>query len=99
MTVKEYITQQFGTFGIQLSEAELVDLCNEKENEEYLSNKKATQIAIVEYIPVLLVRPNVSENGFSLSWDKKGLRDYYNLRCAELGIKNKLISKPKVRFR
>ncbi len=99
MTTKEYIIQQFGSFGIQLSEAELVDLCNGKTDEPYLDNKKDMQIAIVKYIPTLLLRPNVSENGFSISWDKKALRDFYSLRCKELGIKDKLTpQKPTVRF-
>ncbi len=64
-----------------------------------MDNKKEVQIAIVEYIPTLLLRPNVSENGFSISWDKRALRDFYSLRCKELGLKDKLApQKPKVRF-
>ncbi len=48
MTVKEYIIQQFGSFGIQLSEAELVDMCNGKTDEQYVMEKQMSNIWITK---------------------------------------------------
>lgn len=93
MTTHEYIRQKFGSFGIQLSEADLLDIYPKVEDYE---GQKEIQVAIVRFIPSLLMRPNVSENGFSVSWDRNALKEYYNLRCKELGINNVLT--PKVRF-
>lgn len=93
MTTHEYIRQKFGSFGIQLSEADLLDIY--PYDEDY-AGQKEIQVAIVRFIPSLLMRPNISENGFSMNWDRNGLKDFYSLRCKELGINNVLA--PKVRF-
>lgn len=97
MTVREYILQVFSSFGIQLSEAELVDICNGKEDDNYLDLKKEVQIAVVKFIPNLLIRPNVSEGGVSLTYpQRESIKDYYYLKCSELGMVNRL--KPKAKF-
>jgi len=50
-------------------------------------------------IPQLLARPrSISEGGVSVSWDTKGLRDYYSLLCKQYGIKDELSDKEEVTF-
>lgn len=95
MTVHEYIKETFGSLGIQLSSAELSDFYLE---DEVLTEdlRKDAQIKIVKYIPTLLLRPNVSESGFSITYNKDSLLAYYDLKTKELGLYNHL--KPKVRF-
>lgn len=103
MTVNDYISQKFQTFGITLSEADLLDMCLSAgvsggeaiigENHGFIS------VAIAKFIPNLLLRAtSISESGFSMSWDTKGLRDFYSWLCIQYGLKDELNEKPKVTF-
>lgn len=103
MTVNDYIGQKFQTFGIQLSEAELLDMClNSKINGEDEMNEDCygrVSVAIAKFIPSLLLRAtSISESGFSMSWDIKGIKDYYSWLCKQYGLKDELNNKPKVTF-
>lgn len=103
MTVNEYISQRFQTFGIQLSEADLLDMClNSKISGEDEMNEDAVSrvlYGIVKFIPSLLLRAtSISESGFSMSWDIKGIKDYYSFLCKKYGLKDELSNKPKCTF-
>lgn len=103
MTVNEYISQRFQTFGINLSEADLIDMClNAKvdgEDEMDENNNGFISVAMAKFIPSLLLRPtSVNEGGFSVSWDTNGIRDYYSLLCKQYGLTDELSEKPKVTF-
>lgn len=100
-TVNEYISQRFQTYGINLSEADLIDMClNAKvdgEDEMNENNKGFISVAMAKFIPSLLLRPtSVNEGGFSVSWDTNGIRDYYSLLCKQYGLTDELSEKPKV---
>lgn len=95
MGIHEYITQRFASFGIQLSEAHLLDIWV-NDNELTQDILEEVQKAVVQYIPTILAYPNVSESGFSQSWNEKGLKDYYTFMCKQLGIANLL--QPKIKF-
>ena len=103
MTVNGYIQQKFQTFGIQLSEADLLDMClTSKISGEDEMNEDCyglVSVAIAKFIPSLLLRAtSISESGFSMSWNLEGLKDYYSLLCKQYGLKDELSSKPKVTF-
>lgn len=103
MTATEYIKQKFQTFGINLSEAELLDLCLStgvsQEDEVSDSNASRISVAMVKFIPSLLLRAtSVSESGFSMSWNIDGIKSYYAMMCKEYGLKNELSTRPKVKF-
>lgn len=96
MTIGEYITQKFSTFGITLPEADLLDVTmsgldlNAEVNED---NIRKVNISIAGLIPQILALPeSVNESGFSISWDKDSLRKYYYILCDQLGIENQLTS-------
>ena len=103
MTVNGYIQQKFQTFGIQLSEADLLDMClaskisgEEEMNEDCYG---LVSVAIAKFIPSLLLRAtSISESGFSMSWNIQGIKDYYSLLCKQYGLKDELSNKPKVIF-
>ena len=98
MEIKEYIRQRFGAFGIQLSDADLLSISMEQ-GEVTQDNISRIEVAIVRYIPNLLLRPNsISESGFSMSWDKQGMKDFYSIKCKEYGLEDLLNSKPKITF-
>lgn len=103
MTVREYISQRFKSFGISVSEADLFDMClnatvsgEEEISEEY---HRRISVAIAKFIPSLLLRAtSIRESGFSMSWDTKGIKDYYSWLCKQYGLTDELTDKPKVTF-
>lgn len=103
MTVNDYIQQKFQTYGINLPEADLLDMClNAKVSGEDEMNEDCygrVSVAIAKFIPSLLLRAtSISESGFSMSWNIQGIKDYYSLLCKLYGLKDELSSKPKVTF-
>lgn len=103
MTVNEYISQKFQAFGINLSEADLLDMClNSKISGEGEMNQDCydrVSVVIAKFIPSLLLRAtSISESGFSMSWNIPGIKDYYSLLCKQYGLKDELSNKPKCTF-
>ena len=103
MKARDYIKQKFQTFGINLSEADLLDMClNSKISGEDEMNEECygrVSVAIVKFIPSLLLRAtSISESGFSMSWNIQGIKDYYSWLCKQYGLKDELSNKPKVTF-
>lgn len=103
MTVNEYISQKFQTFGIQLSEADLLDMClNAKVSRGDEMNEDCygrVSVSIAKFIPSLLLRAtSISESGFSMSWNIQGVKDYYSFLCKQYGLKDELSNKPKCTF-
>ena len=102
MTVREYISDKFQSFGIQVSEADLLDMslnANVSPDDEVTSTG-AVSVAIAKFIPSLLLRAtSISESGFSMSWNTQGIKDYYSLLCRQYGLKDELNdNKPKIRM-
>lgn len=103
MIINDYIQRKFQTFGVQLSEADLLDMClnamisgEDEMNEDYYGR---VSVAIAKFIPSLLLRAtSISESGFSMSWNIQGVKDYYSLLCKQYGLKDELSNKPKCTF-
>lgn len=104
MIIKEYISSKFQSFGIQVSEADLLDMSlNARVNIEddvdadIIDN---ISVAIARFIPSLLLRAtSINESGFSMSWNTQGVKDYYSLLCKKYGLKDELNdNKPKIRI-
>lgn len=108
MTVADYIRGKFRTFGITVSEADLLEMSLASgingEDEMEQSNIGLVSVAMAEFIPSLLLRAaskSVSENGHSKSqsWDISGIKEYYAFLCKKYGLDDGLnADKPKVRF-
>lgn len=103
MMVNDYIQQKFQTFGIQMSEADLLDMClNSKISGEDEMNENCysrVSVAIAKFIPSLLLHAtSISESGFSMSWNLEGIKQYYSFLCKQYGLKDELSDKPKVTF-
>ena len=96
MTVNDYISQKFQTFGINLSEADLLEISL---SSMITSNIGLISVSMAEFIPSLLLRAtSISENGFSMSWNIQGVKEYYSFLCKKYGLEDTLSDKPKVRF-
>lgn len=104
MSIKEYISSKFQSFGIQVSEADLLDMslnANVVIDDDVMSdNVDSISVAIARFIPSLLLRPtSINESGFSMSWNTQGVKDYYSLLCKKYGLKDELNdNKPKIRI-
>lgn len=103
MTVSEYITQKFQTFGINLSKADLLEMClNANVSGEGEMNQDCyvrVSVATAKFIPSLLLRAqSIGESGFSMSWNIEGIRLYYSFACKQYGLKDELNIKPKATF-
>ncbi|WP_314712455.1 DUF6706 family protein [Prevotella pallens] len=104
MIVREYISSKFQSFGIQVSEADLLDMSlNARVNIEDDVDADVIDnisVAIARFIPSLLLRPSsINESGFSMSWNTQGVKDYYSLLCKKYGLKDELNdNKPKIRI-
>lgn len=104
MSIKEYISSKFQSFGIQVSEADLLDMSlNARVNIEDDVDADVIDnisVAIAQFIPSLLLRPtSINESGFSMSWNTQGVKDYYYLLCKKYGLKDELNdNKPKIRI-
>ena len=104
MNIKEYILDKFQSFGIQVSEADLLDMSlNARVNIEDDVDTDVIDnisVAIAQFIPSLLLRPtSINESGFSMSWNSQGVKDYYSLLCKKYGLKDELNdNKPKIRI-
>lgn len=104
MNIKEYISGKFQSFGIQVSEADLLDMSlnakKELSDEVNRDAIDAISVAMARFIPSLLLRAtSISESGFSMSWNIQGIKDYYSLLCKQYGLKDELNdNKPKIRF-
>ena len=104
MNVRDYISSKFQSFGIQVSEADLLDMSlNARVNIEDDVDADVIDnisVAIAQFIPSLLLRPtSINESGFSMSWNTQGVKDYYSLLCRKYGLKDELNdNKPKIRI-
>ena len=104
MSIKEYISSKFQSFGIQVPEADLLDMSlNARVNIEDDVDADIIDkisVAIARFIPSLLLRPtSINESGFSMSWNTQGVKDYYSLLCKKYGLKDELNdNKPKIRI-
>ena len=93
MTVADYIRGKFQTFGITVSEADLLELSLSSgisgEDEISQQNIGLVSVAMAEFIPSLLLRANsINENGFSVSWNVEGIKQYYAFLCKKYGLKD-----------
>lgn len=89
MTVKEYLASELRAFG--LSESEFADLGMgvELADEYTAGNSLQVRTALAEALPAFILKPrmaNVSESGFSVSWNFDNLVKYYLWLCGRLGI-------------
>lgn len=102
MTKKQYISQRFASLGLQLTEADLVDMNITNVDEDVTTeNQQSLYVSFVKFIPMILLRPTtISEGGTTISRaNKSDIEAFYKNECKRLGLKDELTSKPKVIFR
>lgn len=104
MTLGEYVKQKFQSFGISLSEADLLDISLHSgiSSDDVVcdTNINAVSVGIAKFIPSLLLRAtSISESGFSMSWNVDGIKQYYAYLCRKYGLKDEInTNKPTITF-
>lgn len=90
MTVSQFLIAKLSTLHIAIEAAEAAALLAEQglsDTAEYgADNARAVKLAIATLLPTMLMKPDVSEGGYSEKWDKNALKLYYSILCRELGI-------------
>ena len=91
MTNREYIYEKLKAFGI--TEAQLLDISvygNIELDEEYTATTaSAVGIGMAQGLAELILAPkmtNISESGFSVSWDFANIGKYYLWLCRRWGL-------------
>lgn len=99
MTYLEWMTATVAKFNITPAEAELI-LTNQSALVPDMTGTVDVTIAktaLCKEFASVLPMANVTEGGYSVTWNMEAIRMYYNSLCDELGIPNKL--KPQIRNR
>lgn len=100
MTNKEYITKSLN--GLNVSDDD-IDIIIVKANIEAdaVVDTAACDNAMYNRMSVVLkaATQNVSEGGYSVSWNIDAVKIWYNALCVELGKENVLLAQPVIRDR
>lgn len=97
MTYKEYIKKTAGKFGLDTEDVDLI-LANQAAlipdpNAEV--NARTAKVALCNEFATLIPLANISEGGYSITWNWEAIKLWYNATCAKLGLKN--YAKPALR--
>ncbi|GHT09149.1 hypothetical protein FACS189432_05110 [Bacteroidia bacterium] len=100
MTNKEYITKSLNGLNVTEDDIDII-LLKAGINAGDPVNFSACDNAVYNRISIVLkgALQNVSEGGYSISWNMESVKLYYNSLCNELGLENVLLGRPKVRNR
>lgn len=100
MTNKEYITKTLDGLNVSADDIEIIMLKQEINGDDD-ADVQACDMAIYKRMSAVVkgMTANVSEGGYSLTWNMDGVKLFYNALCNELGVENVLLSRPKIRNR
>lgn len=100
MTNKEYLTKSLSGLGVSDDDVDIILLKSGLDGSQEADVKVADN-AIYDRFSVVLkgATQNVSEGGYSISWNMPAVKLYYTALCTELGKKNILETQPKIRNR
>lgn len=99
-TNKEYLIASLNGLNVTEDDVDII-LMKQNINPDGEANPRECDMAVHKRFSVVLsaTMQNVSEGGYSVSWNMDAVKMYYNALCNELGVENVLVSRPKVRNR
>ena len=100
MTNKQYLTKALSGLNMAEDDIDIILLKSELDADAVV-DVRSCDMATYNRMSVLFkgVLQNVSEGGYSISWNMDAVKLYYNALCSELGEENVLLARPKVRSR
>lgn len=99
MTYKEWFTRTTARFDIEAADVELL-LTNQQgaiPNQDEAVDVATAKRALCAEFGTIIPLANISEGGYSVSWNWEAIKFWYNQTCGELGITP--VTTPKVRNR
>lgn len=99
-TNKEYLSKSLGGLDVSDDDIEVI-LLKAGIDPGASADFAACDLAVYNRFSVVLgaMTQNVSEGGYSISWNIEAVKLWYSALCRELGKENVLESKPKIRNR
>ena len=100
ITNKEYLTKSLGNLNVSDNDIDVI-LLKAGMDADAPADVAGCDLAAYTRFSVILsgMTQNVSEGGYSVSWNMDAVKLWYNALCRELGKENVLEAKPKVRNR
>ena len=100
MTNKQYLTKSLNGLNVSQDDIEVI-LLKSNIDEDANADVSACDRAVYNRMSVVLkgTTQNVSEGGYSISWNMEAVKLFYHALCNELGEENVLVGRPKVRNR
>lgn len=95
MTYKEWMKATGSRFNLSDADVELI-LTNEHLNADDAVDVDKAKRALVKEFSMMIPMCNVSEGGYSISWNVEAMKLWYNQVCGELGI-DPVGTMPKIR--
>lgn len=98
MTNKQYLTKALSGLGISEDDIDVI-LMKAYLDSDAPADVRGCDIATYHRMSIVLkgVMQNVSEGGYSISWNIDAVKLFYNALCNELGLENVLFARPKIR--
>jgi hypothetical protein len=100
MTNKQYISKSLN--GLNVSEDDIdIIIAKAKIDADSTADVEACDKAVHKRFSVVLkgMTQNISEGGYSISWNMDAVKMYYNALCNEYGLENVLNARPIIRDR
>ena len=100
MTNKEYLTKLLTGLSVSEDDIDIIILKSGLDANVDADVQSADK-AVYNRMSVVLkgATQNISEGGYSISWNMEAVKLFYNSLCNELGLENVLVGRPKVRNR
>lgn len=100
ITNKEYLSKSLGNLNVSDDDIDVI-LLKAGMDADAPADIAGCDLAAYNRFSVVLasMTQNVSEGGYSISWNMDAVKLWYNAVCRELGKENVLEAKPKIRNR
>lgn len=98
MTNKQYLTKTLNGLNVSADDIDIILLKADLEADANVQMGEC-DLAVYKRMSVVLkgMTQNVTEGGYSVSWNMDAVKLFYNALCNELGKENVLFSRPKIR--
>lgn len=98
MTNKEYITKSLNGLNISDDDIDIIILKGSVDADAP-ADTNACDMAVYRRMSAVIkgMTQNVSEGGYSISWNMDAVKLFYAALCNELGVENVLVNRPKIR--
>lgn len=100
MTNKEYLTKSLNGLNVSEDDIDIILVKGGLVADDTVDTR-GCDVSVYNRMSVVLkgMLQNVSEGGYSISWNMEAVKMYYSALCNELGKENVLVARPKVRNR